>query len=219
VGILYHADAIPPRQAHHLLHHRSTTTCTIDHHRPTSTTTHHTRAASTTSTTTITGTTSQHHEPGKLVPAWYIDQGFLFFDRHFYIPATSPLLPDLLEALLVGGPAHMRFLALGSHPPSTAPGHSAAPSSILLGRPWPQCTVLSTTVIFMDGLGHQLFRIDHIYIGLRPNSNLPQLSPDELKRGDFMFGTMLDLTITSPTCSTSTIWCQVPPVQHRQQGP
>jgi hypothetical protein len=34
---------------------------------------------------------------GSIAPAWSMDQGFHFFDRRLYIPATSPLLPDLLQ--------------------------------------------------------------------------------------------------------------------------
>jgi hypothetical protein len=58
---------------------------------------------------------------GTTTLAWSIDQGLLFFNGCFYIPTTSTLLPDLLEVLLLGGPAHMRYLALGCHPPPTAP--------------------------------------------------------------------------------------------------
>jgi hypothetical protein len=36
---------------------------------------------------------------GATAPAWSIDQGLLFFDGHLYLPATSSLLPDLLQVL------------------------------------------------------------------------------------------------------------------------
>jgi hypothetical protein len=48
-------------------------------------------------------------------PAWSLDQGLLFFDGRFYISAISPFLPDLLQVLLQGGPAHMALIALGYH--------------------------------------------------------------------------------------------------------
>jgi hypothetical protein len=75
-------------------------------------------------------------------------------DGLFYTPA--PLLPlvDLLDALLLSGQAHMRFLALDLHPLPTAPDHNASPSATLLGRPSLQDTVSPTTVTFLGNLGH-----------------------------------------------------------------
>ena len=46
------------------------------------------------------------------------------------------------------------------------PHHNAAQLGILLGHLWPQGMVSSTTVIFVDILGHQLLGIDNVYIGL-----------------------------------------------------
>lgn len=140
---------------------------------------------------------------GTTTPTWSIDQGLLFFDGRFYILVTSPLLPDLLKALLLGGPSHMRYLMLGCHPPMTS-HHNVTPSGILLGRAWPQGMVSHTMKIFLDDLGHQLLHIN-IYISLRPNSDRPRLSPDEFNGGDLMSSTMLDLMTMPPSDSTSTI--------------
>lgn len=67
----------------------------------------------------------------------------------------------------------------------------------------------STTVIFIDNLGRQLICVD-VYIALRPDSNLHRLSLDEFDMSHFMFGTMLDLTMTPSTRSSATIWRRVP---------
>lgn len=90
---------------------------------------------------------------------------------------------DLLAALLLGGPAKV----LGLHPPPIALDHNASPSAILLGHPWPQGIVSSTTVIFLNNLGHQLPRIGNIHINLRHNSSQPRLSLDAFNGGEFMF--------------------------------
>jgi hypothetical protein len=34
-----------------------------------------------------------------IATALSLEQGILFFDRRFYLPDASPLLPDLLESL------------------------------------------------------------------------------------------------------------------------
>lgn len=105
----------------------------------------------------------------------------------------------------------MVLLALNCHPPPTTAGPNAAPTSILLGRPWPHASkVSSTTTIFIDNLGHQLIHIDNVYIALGPDSGLHRLSPNEFDMGHFMFGTMLDLTTTPSTRSSTTIWRRVP---------
>lgn len=91
---------------------------------------------------------------GTTAPAWSLDQGLLFFDRRFYISAISPFLPDLLQMLLQGGPAHMALIALGCHSPLMVPQLNAAPMAILLGRPWPQGSTINTArVVFLDNLG------------------------------------------------------------------
>jgi hypothetical protein len=101
----------------------------------------------------------QHHGPhhiamsiidGTAAPAWSIDQEFLFFDGRIYIPATSALLPNLLDVILLEGPTSVRHLTLGQHQPPTPGADDTFPSSILLAAPWPQDIVPSATVIFHD---------------------------------------------------------------------
>jgi hypothetical protein len=101
----------------------------------------------------------QHHGPrhiamsiidGTAAPAWSIDQEFLFFDGCIYIPATSALLPNLLDVVLLEGPTSVRHLTLGQHQPPTPGADDTFPSSILLAAPWPQDIVPSATVIFHD---------------------------------------------------------------------
>jgi hypothetical protein len=54
----------------------------------------------------------------------------------------------------------MALPVLGCRSPPTTPQPNAAPTSILLGRPWPQGSmVFPTTVVFIN-LGRQLPRID-----------------------------------------------------------
>jgi hypothetical protein len=67
-----------------------------------------------------------------------------------------------------------------------------------------------TMVIFINNLGRQLIHVDNIYITLRPDSNLHRLLPDEFDMGNFMFSTMLDLTMTPSTRSNAMIWRRVP---------
>jgi hypothetical protein len=59
-------------------------------------------------------------------------------------------------------------------------------------------------------LSCQLIRVDSVYITLRPDSSMQRLSPGEFDLGNFMFGTMLDLTTTPSTRSSATVWHQVP---------
>jgi hypothetical protein len=50
--------------------------------------------------------------------AWLLDIDFILFDGHLYTPATSPLLPALVEALLIGGRVNnLNYLAFGFHTP------------------------------------------------------------------------------------------------------
>lgn len=67
-----------------------------------------------------------------------------------------------------------------------------------------------TTLVFIDNLNHQLVRVDDIHITLCLDSNLHRLSPGEFDLGHFMFGTMLDLTMTPSTRSSTTIWHRLP---------
>jgi hypothetical protein len=74
---------------------------------------------------------------GQAARAWTIDQGIIFFDDHFYLPAASALLPDLLQVLRHGGSANIELLALGAHlPPTHGTQLNRMPSHILLGRSW-----------------------------------------------------------------------------------
>jgi hypothetical protein len=70
--------------------------------------------------------------------------------------------------------------------------------------------VSTTTTVFIDKLGRQFIRVDNVYIALRPDSDLHRPSPYEFDLGHFMFGTMLDLTMTPPTRSSAMIWCRIP---------
>jgi hypothetical protein len=101
-----------------------------------------------------------------VAPAWSIDQGFFFFNEHFYILVMSSFLVDLLDALLLGRPANMTPLALGLHLSPTTPDYNGSPSAILLGRLWPQGIVSPTTIIFLDNLDRQLLHVRSIRIGL-----------------------------------------------------
>ena len=51
--------------------------------------------------------------------------------------------------------------------------------------------------------------VDNINIGLLLGSIDHRMSPGKFNRGAFVFGSMLDLMTSPPTCSTMTIWCQV----------
>lgn len=55
----------------------------------------------------------------------------------------------------------------------------------------------------------QIFCVNNVFIGLRPDSEFQRLSPNEFDRGHFMFGEMLDLATMPATSSTSTIWRRV----------
>jgi hypothetical protein len=72
--------------------------------------------------------------------AWSLDQGILFFDERFYLPAASPLLPNLLRTLLiVGRTTNLRLLAVDFHiPPMTATFTYTFPVSVFMAREWPQ---------------------------------------------------------------------------------
>ena len=84
--------------------------------------------------------------------AWSLDQGILFFDGRFYIPASSPLLPDLLETLLLcGHTENLRLLAVGFYtPPLMSAATYNFPASILLTHQWPQGIVPAATTVFFD---------------------------------------------------------------------
>ena len=93
----------------------------------------------------------------------------------------------------------MELLALGAHPPPTRGQQNGVPTNVLLGRPWLQGRpIASAMVVFLNNLSHQLVRVDSVHIALRPGSTAHHLSPGEFDLGSFMFGTMLDLTM-SPT--------------------
>lgn len=51
---------------------------------------------------------------------WPLEQGILIFDGRLYLPAASPLLPDLLESLLsTEQMANLWLLTVGFHTPPT----------------------------------------------------------------------------------------------------
>lgn len=54
---------------------------------------------------------------GQATQAWSMDQGLIFFDRRFYLPAASALLPHLLQVLRRGGSTNIELLALGAQVP------------------------------------------------------------------------------------------------------
>ena len=115
-----------------------------------------------------------------------------------------------MDALLLGRPANMMLLALGLHPPPTTLDHNTSPSAILLGRPWSQGVVSSTTIVFLDDLDRQLLHIGNIHTSPRYNSDQLNLSPNVFNSGEFMFSDMLDLTMTPSTHTTSTICRRLP---------
>lgn len=144
-------------------------------------------------------------DDGSVAPAWSMDQGLLFFDGRLYIPAISPLLPDLLQIVKREGPAGWELIALGCHSTPTLAHHNTTPTGILLGCLWPTGTIPSVTMIFIDDLDRQLFRVDNVSIALHHGSNRQRLSPGEFDPGHFMFGVMLDLTMSPPTQSNAMI--------------
>ena len=105
----------------------------------------------------------------------------------------------------------MELLALGAHLPPMRGQHNGVPMSILFGRPWLQgCPITSETIVFLDNLSHQLIRVDSVHIALRPDSTEHRLLPGEFDLGYFMFGTMLDLTMSPSTRANTTVWCRIP---------
>jgi len=61
-------------------------------------------------------------------------------------------------------------------------------------------------VIFFDNLGCLLAHIDYIDIDLLPGIDTQFLSLDAFNLGAFIFGSMLNLTMTPPTHSEMMIW-------------
>lgn len=64
-----------------------------------------------------------------VAPTWSLQQGVILYNDRYYIPATSPLLEDLLESL---GTTTPQLQAVGLHTAASAPTSHALPSSILL---------------------------------------------------------------------------------------
>lgn len=104
--------------------------------------------------------------------AWSLDHGLLFFDGRLYIPATSPLLPDLLEALLIDGRTkNTNLLVMGFHTPLLiAAATYNFPSSILLTQPWPTGIIPSATVTFFDDMSSQFMTVRDVHINVNSNS-------------------------------------------------
>jgi hypothetical protein len=45
-----------------------------------------------------------------------LEAGYIFFNKHLYIPVASHLLPALIDALISGGHVHnLNYLAVGFH--------------------------------------------------------------------------------------------------------
>lgn len=59
---------------------------------------------------------------GQAAVAWSVYLGIIFFDGRFYLPAASPLLPDLLQVLQRGESANIELLAIGAHKPTLVAG-------------------------------------------------------------------------------------------------
>jgi hypothetical protein len=106
---------------------------------------------------------------GSTAPAWSMDQGFLFFDRRLYIPAASPLLPDLLQIVRREGSGGWELIALRCYPTPTSANHNTTPTGILLSCTWPGGALPSVTVVFID-IGRQLLCVD-IFIALHHGYN------------------------------------------------
>ena len=117
---------------------------------------------------------------------WYMEQGMIFYNGHYYLPATSsPLLPDLLESLHA---TNIWLMAIGFYTP-TRVITSAFPNSILLTRDWPQHILLSAIICFFDDNGRQFLSIDDIYISNDDISGQPSISPLEHNMGAMLFNT------------------------------
>ena len=84
----------------------------------------------------------------------------VFYNGRYFLPATSPLLPELLEYL---NTTNLRLLVVGFYNPSRATT-PAFPNSILLTRQWPQHIVPATTIFFFDEIGSQFLSINDVYI-------------------------------------------------------
>lgn len=111
---------------------------------------------------------------------WYMEQGMIFYNSHYYLPATSsPLLPELLESLHA---TNLWLMAIGFYSP-TRVITSAFPNSILLTWDWPQCILPSPTICFFDDNGRQFLSIDDIYISNNNISGQPSISPLEHNMG------------------------------------
>jgi hypothetical protein len=94
----------------------------------------------------------------------------------------------------------MEPLALSSHLPSSTTHNIGVPTNILLRR----STVSTTTAVFINNLGRQLIHVGNVYIAPRADCDLHHLPPNKFDGGHFMFGTMLDLTMT-PSLHPSTM--------------
>lgn len=128
-----------------------------------------------------------------------------------YLPAASPLLPDLLRVLRQGGPANLEFLALGAHKPPTEYGQlTGMPRHLLMNGPWVLGQpVTATTMIILDNGGNLTSRINNIDIGLHPETEVQRISPNAFDLGAFLVGSMIDLTMTPPIHLQTTIWRRI----------
>ncbi|CAD6227103.1 unnamed protein product [Miscanthus lutarioriparius] len=97
-------------------------------------------------------------------PAWTIREGVIYYNNRLYIPASSPLLQDILESIGTTAP---HLPAIGLHTTSS-PTTQAFPSSILLLEAWTQRMLPSATVVFFDNNGQQFLSIKDVYIGYGP---------------------------------------------------
>ena len=68
-------------------------------------------------------------EVNVVAQAWSLQHGIVLYNERYNIPATSPLLQDLLESLGMTTP---HLLAVEFHTAASTPMTQAFPSSILL---------------------------------------------------------------------------------------
>ena len=70
-------------------------------------------------------------------------------------------------------------------------------------------TIIGDTLVFIDNLGYLFSHIESIDIGLLPQTDIQGLSPDIFNLGNFIFGSMLNLTTFLLAHIEMTIWCRI----------
>lgn len=90
----------------------------------------------------------QPHISSTTAQAWSMDDNIIIFDGRFCLPTSSALQANLLETPC-GRSDHLQLLAVGLHTPLASPSaHYTFPSSVLMGREWPQCILSRATMVF-----------------------------------------------------------------------